>query len=132
MWQVQVIFIANYKGNKVCEELGNSRFGRGYKNYRGCEIMQDLTGILESGEEYAIVNIEIYTRGDLEGYLNGYVEINDKWYELLFRIKDRVNGEDNTLVSIDYGWKAGFTENDFINIENQIIGALIDEGIGLK
>ena len=94
--------------------------------------MQDLTGILESGEEYAIVNIEIYTRGDLEGYLNGYVEINDKWYELLFRIKDRVNGEDNTLVSIDYGWKAGFTENDFINIENQIIGALIDEGIGLK
>ena len=94
--------------------------------------MQELKGILENGEEYKIVNIEIYNRGDLKGYLNGYVEINDKWYELLFRIKDRANGEDNNLVSIDYGWKAGLTENDFNNIENQIIEAFKDEKIDLR
>lgn len=52
------------------------------------------------------------------GYLKGYVQgmlvdyrpdtkYKNYGYETLFRVHDPVNGDDMTLVSVDYGWRLG-------------------------
>lgn len=86
--------------------------------------MKEIKGILENEKSYEMWNYDIYTKGDLKGYLNGYIEVdNNRQYELLYRISDKENGNDNTIVSIDYGWKE-FSEVDFNNIEDQITKVL--------
>lgn len=57
-------------------------------------------------ERYVLINVEFYLKGDLKGYVNAYLhdEENDKVYEVLYRVYDPENGNDFTLVSIDYGW----------------------------
>ena len=63
-------------------------------------------------DKYTLTNIEYYEKGYLAGYIHAML-INDvdfksyKEYEVLYRIHDVDNGNDYTLVSVDYGWKIG-------------------------
>lgn len=78
-------------------------------------------------DKYTLTNIEYYEKGYLAGYIHAML-INDvdfksyKEYEVLYRIHDVDNGNDYTLVSVDYGWKIG---NDEIicEVENKLTEA---------
>lgn len=63
--------------------------------------------ILTGERVVKLVNVEYYTKGYLKGYINGMLEDSKtgKWYETLYRISDRSNGENYKLVSVDYGWR---------------------------
>ncbi|MGL5329292.1 MAG: hypothetical protein ACRDD7_08490 [Peptostreptococcaceae bacterium] len=59
------------------------------------------------GNSYSLVDVEFFTKGDLKGYINCMLQDNqtNKQYETLYRVSDIENGNDFTLVSVDYGWK---------------------------
>lgn len=71
-------------------------------------------------ERYEVYNTEFHTRGYLKGYIHGTVhdKQTDRHYEMLYRVSDTGNGEDHTVVSIDYGWE--FPEDDFYTIEKAL------------
>lgn len=58
---------------------------------------------------YMLENLTVYNKGYLTGYINCMLIDNEKYigYETLYRIHDPLNGNDYTLVSVDYGWKIG-------------------------
>lgn len=59
-------------------------------------------------DNYILKNLEVYEKGYLSGYVQGMlVSDNGYGYETLYRIHDTDNGEDYTLISVDYGWKIG-------------------------
>ena len=63
-------------------------------------------------DKYTLTNIEYYEKGYLAGYLHAMLVGDGDFrtceeYEVLYRIHDTENGEDYTLVSVDYGWKIG-------------------------
>jgi hypothetical protein len=78
---------------------------------------------------YILHHIEVYTKGDYAGYIYCILEDTRKNsdHETLFRIHDPKNGEDYTLVSVDYGW-----EIDDNTICNEIKRALTEVGKGLN
>ena len=76
-------------------------------------------------ENNTVDNIQIYTKGDLKGYIEGIVwqglskdDGNERSYEFLFRLRDEQNGAPNTLVSIDYGWELKDKDRVFEILEN--------------
>lgn len=71
---------------------------------------------------FKVEQFEIYRKGDLKGYGNGYLvdSKKDTGYEFLFRFNDPANGEPNTLVSIDYGWEIEDSQLVFNNLEYSI------------
>ena len=63
-------------------------------------------------DDVHLENVTYIEHGDLKGYVNAMLvdrRKNAKFYnygyEVLFRVHDKVNGEDMTLVSVDYGWR---------------------------
>lgn len=63
-------------------------------------------------EKYTLRHLEIYEKGYLAGYVQGILQSDGDFrsceeYEVLYRIHDIENGNDYTLVSVDYGWKIG-------------------------
>ena len=63
-------------------------------------------------DKYTLTNIEYYEKGYLAGYINSMLVSDGDFrtceeYEVLYRIHDTDNGNDYTLVSVDYGWKIG-------------------------
>jgi hypothetical protein len=62
---------------------------------------------IKVSERYTLYNVEFYTKGFLKGYINAMLEDNqtNHDHEVLYRVFDPANGNENTLVSIDYGWK---------------------------
>lgn len=63
-------------------------------------------------EKYILRHLEVYEKGYLAGYVQGFLRSDDEHYpfeeyEVLYRIHDTDNGNDYTLVSVDYGWKIG-------------------------
>jgi hypothetical protein len=58
-------------------------------------------------ERYTLHGIEFYTKGDLKGYIYALMEDKQTGYdhEVLYRVFDPENGNNYTLVTIDYGWK---------------------------
>lgn len=69
-------------------------------------------------ERISSVDVYFCTCGDLKGYINGliYDSVTDRDYEILYRVHDAKNGNDYTLVSVDYGWKLK-DDNEIIKIE---------------
>jgi len=73
----------------------------------------------ENGREFKFENVEIYEKGDLKGYMQGIIIFsNDKEHEFLYRIEDKENGDDFTLVSIDYGYENNMVDRLWDEIEN--------------
>lgn len=68
-----------------------------------------------------LVNVEYYTKGYLTGYINCMLEDSktNKSYETLYRIHDPQNGNDYTLVSVDYGWK--LNDDSLIDLTKQVL-----------
>lgn len=66
-----------------------------------------------------LVNVEYYTKGYLTGYINCMLEDSrtNKWHETLYRIHDQNNGNDYTIVSVDYGWK--LNDDSLIDLTEQ-------------
>lgn len=64
-------------------------------------------GEITIDEGYRLENIQVNTVGYYAGYITGALldDVNRKGYEFLYRIHDTANGNDYTLVSVDYGWK---------------------------
>lgn len=63
-------------------------------------------------DKYTLTNIEYYEKGYLAGYIHAMLVSDGDFktgeeYEVLYRIHDTDNGNDCTLVSVDYGWKIG-------------------------
>ena len=73
---------------------------------------------------YEFSTYDIYKKGDLKGYINGYIAFrynNDEYnHEFLYRFDDIENGENFQLVSIDYGWKIPYIEEVWEEIEDQL------------
>lgn len=66
-------------------------------------------------DKYRLRHLEVYKEGYLAGYIQGFLRSDDEHhpfeeYEVLYRIHDTDNGDDYTLVSVDYGWKIGDDE----------------------
>lgn len=75
----------------------------------------------ENDREFKLENVEIYEKGDLKGYMQGFIIFSndvDYEYEFLYRIEDKENGNDFTLVSIDYGYKNNMVDKLWNEIEN--------------
>ena len=65
-------------------------------------------------ENIHLENVTYITNGDLKGYVNAMLvdrrpeaKYYNYGYETLFRVHDPVNGNDMSLVSVDYGWRLG-------------------------
>ena len=57
-------------------------------------------------DNYTLRNLEVYDKGNLCGYVQGMlIDDNNYGYEVLYRIHDTDNGEDYTLISVDYGYR---------------------------
>lgn len=61
-------------------------------------------------DKYTLTNIEYFEKGYLAGYIHAMLVSDGDFktceeYEVLYRIHDTDNGNDYTLVSVDYGWK---------------------------
>ena len=74
--------------------------------------------------QYEFYTIEIMSKGDLKGYINGEITFyynNEKWnHEFLYRFDDVANGENYELVSIDYGYKVPFIKEVWEEIETYL------------
>ena len=74
------------------------------------EKLKEVTGSLMLddivNDRFTIHNIEFHRAGDLKGYVTGMIKFpnHDKVHEFLYRVYDPLNGDANTLVSIDYGY----------------------------
>ena len=80
-------------------------------------------------------NVTYIEHGDLKGYVNAMLvdtrpeaKYRNYGYETLFRVHDPLNGEDMTLVSVDYGWKLG--DDSIITdaeekIKEEVLGVLV-------
>ena len=73
--------------------------------------MKELEDI-RIAEKYTLTNIEYYEKGYLAGYIKAMLVSDGDFrtyeeYEVLYRIHDANNGNDYTLVSVDYGWEIG-------------------------
>jgi hypothetical protein len=53
----------------------------------------------------------------------------NKWYETLYRIHDPQNGNDYTLVSVDYGWK--LNDDSLIDLTEKVLTE-IAKGLNLN
>ena len=63
---------------------------------------------MNNKDKFKLNNVEIYEKGDLKGYMQGYISFINKpevEHEFLYRIKDNENGTPFTLVTIDYGYE---------------------------
>lgn len=73
---------------------------------------------------YSFNHVELYKKGDLAGYIEGILTFNvgdrEKDHEFLYRVDDKENGKDFTLVSIDYGYKIPYINDVWDNIEKTI------------
>ena len=78
-----------------------------------------------------LVNVEYYTKGYLAGYINCMLEDSrtDNQYETLYRIHDPQNGDDYTLVSVDYGWE--LNDDSLIDLTEQVLTS-ITKGLNLN
>lgn len=55
---------------------------------------------------FKLINVKICKSDELKGYITGSVVIeDDAEYNFLYRIHDPKNGNENELVSIDYGYE---------------------------
>lgn len=73
-----------------------------------------------NGKGFNLLNVEVHKKGYLKGYVTGILETeysNDFTHEFLYRITDKENGENFTLVSVDYGYKIPLTDIDIRKIE---------------
>jgi hypothetical protein len=74
---------------------------------------------------YEFYNIEVYTKGDLKGYAQGEITFDYKNgpynHEFLFRYDDAENGENDKLVSIDYGLRVPYIMEVWDEIEKYLI-----------
>jgi hypothetical protein len=79
--------------------------GRHWNEYSGGKKMNDINIC----DGFVLQNVEVIENGYLAGYIQAMLldEKKGKWYETLFRIHDTHNGDDYTLVSVDYGWRIG-------------------------
>ena len=82
----------------------------------------------KDGKVLEFHNVEVYTKGDLKGYIQGMIEYKDRDYEFLYRIGDNENGNNFTLVGIDYGYKIEpkLTELDTNYIERYLYKNYVD------
>ena len=73
--------------------------------------MDEHGGLLDMvvADDYYLENISVNTKGYYAGYITCYLvdEKNRYAYETLYRIHDKANGDDFSLVSVDYGWELG-------------------------
>jgi hypothetical protein len=78
-----------------------------------------------------LVNVEYYTKGYLTGYINCMLEDSktNKWHETLYRIHDPQNGNDYTLISVDYGWK--LNDDSLIDLTEKVLTE-IAKGLNLN
>ncbi len=81
---------------------------------------------IKINEQYALKEINWIKneKSDLCNYINFYLhdKINDKEYESLYRVCDPDNGNNFTLVSIDYGWS--IASDIFILVEQKLTEAV--------
>ena len=71
---------------------------------------------------FTITNREVMTKGDLKGYITAMISFSNKpevEHELLYRVHDPENGEDFTIVSIDYGYNNKEVDNLWNDIETE-------------
>ncbi|WP_242248330.1 hypothetical protein [Bacillus cereus group sp. BfR-BA-01328] len=80
---------------------------------------------------YEITNINVYKKGDLKGYMDGFITFKDgnheSTHEFLYRFDDIENGKNFTLVSIDYGCTVPGIDNVYENIESELKGIVVTE-----
>lgn len=79
------------------------------------------TVTLENGNGFTIDNIEIHEKGYLKGYMTSLIAFSNNEnnnHEMLYRISDKENGKDNTIVSIDYGYNNPLVDELWNEIEN--------------
>lgn len=83
---------------------------------------------IKINEQIELTNVELFKRGYLGGYISfmTYDKIRDREHESLFRVYDPKNGKENTIVSIDYGWRIENDETVFNMVEQALIN-LVNE-----
>jgi hypothetical protein len=76
----------------------------------------------KDGKGFNLLNVEVYKKGDLKGYVSGMLETeySDQQHEFLYRFNDSSNGENFKLVTVDYGYMIPLKENHFDYIERVI------------
>lgn len=97
----------------------------------GCTMKEAIDYFNEHGEELEALGliktednrfdfdtINVYTKGDLKGYADGYITFryqrngteSECNHEFLYRFDDAENGQNDTLVSIDYGYEIPYID----------------------
>ncbi|MFJ8531173.1 hypothetical protein [Bacillus sp. NPDC094106] len=80
---------------------------------------------------YEISSVNVYKKGDLKGYVDGFItfkyENNESTHEFLYRFDDIENGKNFTLVSIDYGYTVPGIDRISEKIENDLKGIVLTE-----
>lgn len=71
-------------------------------------------------KKYEINNAEYYEKGDLAGYINGYITFGERDHEFLYRVSDPSNGNDYKLVTIDYGYNVPNLDEMWDEIEREL------------
>ncbi|WP_144537093.1 hypothetical protein [Bacillus thuringiensis] len=73
---------------------------------------------------YEITNINVYKKGDLKGYMDGFITFKDgnheSTHEFLYRFDDIENGKKFTIVSIDFSYRVPGIDDIYKNIENDL------------
>ena len=88
----------------------------------------------KNGGKFDMYNVEIHFKGDLKGYITGMLQTSlaDSEHEFLYRIKDRENGNDFTMVSIDYSYMIPLKEDHFDYIERALYNDYLINNIKIK
>lgn len=70
-------------------------------------------------DDIKLFNMNFYQKGYLTGYITGILKDKEtnRNYDILYRIHDPNNGNDYTLVSVDYGWK--LKDDNLIDLTEQ-------------
>lgn len=91
---------------------------------RGYEF-NEVDHTWEKNNYFNIVTHNKYTKGDLQGYIDGHIELIDKNgdtynHEFLYRYDDAANGENFKLVTVDYGYHCPYIDEVWSSIENEL------------
>lgn len=82
-------------------------------------------------KQFNIKTIDVYQKGDLKGYANGYIEFdyNNRLHdhEFLYRFDDKANGDNWQIVSIDYGYEIPTINDVWEEIEREIKNIVVQK-----
>lgn len=78
------------------------------------------SGYIKINDDITLSELKLHEKGDMTGYVTGQVEVDGYSLELLYRVKDKENGEPMSMVSIDYGYNHPTVREYWADIEKAV------------